>query len=460
MLLKDKAKYAWANLKARFKDIFEGGNADTFSPSLLEIQSSPPAPLSRSIACSITIAMVVFLFWSVWAEFDITITSAGNAIPTDKTKIVQSMEVARVTAIHIKDGDEVEQGQRLIELDATLAVSDHQKFAQDKRDAQLDVLRLEAQLKDEIDFSGSLTEASLPVIERQKHLLQSRVLEQRQKMAVLAQEIARKSADVLTAQANIRKIEDALPLLQQRLSMREKLWQEGFMAEVSVIESRLEFSSQAHELDVYRERLKEAVFAHKAAEKTSAQSNAEYKARISAELTEAHRRIQTNQQEIVKASFKESYQTLIAPISGTVQQLSVNTIGGVVNASQGLLIVVPKEGGIEVAAQVMNKDIGFLRLGLPVAVKLDAFDFTKYGSLSGELQWIGADALKDEKLGLVFPLRIILHDTRLPVSVNGEHPALRIGMSVTADIAIGKRKAYEYFLGPLLKYKNESLREP
>ena len=151
---------------------------------------------------------------------------------------------------------------------------------------------------------------------------------------------------------------------------------------------------------------------------------------------------------------------MIAPISGTIQQLSVNTIGGVVNASQAVLSVVPGEDGLEVAAQVMNKDIGFLRTGQPVTVKLDAYEFTKYGSLSGELQWIGADAVKDEKLGQVFPVRIILHDTRLPVEVNGEHPALRIGMSVTADIAIGKRKAYEYFLGPLLKYKNESLREP
>ena len=76
------------------------------------------------------------------------------------------------------------------------------------------------------------------------------------------------------------------------------------------------------------------------------------------------------------------------------------------------------------------------------------------------MQWTGADAIKDDKAGQVFPVRIILRHTRLPVAVNGEHPALRIGMSVTADIAIGKRKAYEYFLGPLLKYKNESLREP
>jgi len=118
---------------------------------------------------------------------------------------------------------------------------------------------------------------------------------------------------------------------------------------------------------------------------------------------------------------------------GVVQQLAINTVGGIVIAAQGLMVVVPHECGIEVLAQGPSRYIGFLRPGLPVAVKLDAFDFTKYGTLDGEVQRIGADAIKDDKAGQVFPVRIILRHTRLPVEVNGEHLALRIGKSVTAD---------------------------
>ena len=352
------------------------------------------------------------------------------------------------------------QGQRLIELDATLATADREKTRQDKQESELDILRLGSQLKLSTRLEVIPAHADPLAVERQKHLLISRVSEFQQKLAVLQQEISRKAADVLTAKANIRKIEDALPLLKQRLTMREKLWEEGFLAEASVIESRLEVSSQVNELAVFNERLKEARAAHKAAELASSQAHAEYIARVSAEMTDAQRRLQVDQQEFTKAVYREFYQILTAPISGTVQQLAVNTVGGVVNPAQGLMVVVPHEGGMEIEAQVMNKDVGFLRPGMPVTVKLDAFDFTKYGALSGQVQWIGADAVKDEKLGPVFPVRIVLHDTRLPVAVNGEHPTLRIGMSVTADISIGKRKAYEYFLGPLLKYKNESLREP
>jgi hemolysin D len=296
-------------------------------------------------------------------------------------------------------------------------------------------------------------------VERQKHLLLSRVAEQQQKMAVLEEETARKSADLATTNASIRKIEETLPMLQQRLAMRDKLWKDGFMAEIAVIESRLEVSTQLNELAILKERLKESKSALKATELARSQSQAEYISRVSAEMMDAQRRMQTGRQEFLKASYREAYQVLTAPISGTVQQLAVNTVGGVVNASQGLMTVVPKEGGIEVETKVLNKDIGFLQVGMPVAVKLDAFEFTKYGSLDGTVQWVGADAIKDEQLGQIFPVRIVLKQNHLPVAVQGSHPEIRIGMSVTADVAIGKRKAYEYFLGPLLKYKNESLRE-
>ena len=449
----------WLNWKKRWINAFEGGDSQVFSPTMLEVQTAPPAPLARSIAWSVSVALCIFVIWSLWADFDVTVSSVGSAIPSAKTKVVQALEVGRVTVIHVKDGDQVRQGQRLLELDATLAAADREKSGMDAQDAQLDVLRLGAQLRGITQLPLPPRDANLLAVERQKHLLVSRVSEQEQKLAVLQQEIARRSAELATTQASIRKIEETLPMLEQRLAMRDKLWKEGFFAELSLIESRLEVSSQTNELIVLKERLKESKSALKASEFARSQAQAEYISRVSAEMTDAQRRINAGHQEFVKASYREAYQVLTAPISGTVQQLAVNTVGGVVNATQGLMTVVPKEGGIEVEAKVLNKDIGFLRVGMPVAVKLDAFEFTKYGSLDGLVQWVGADAIKDEQLGQIFPVRIVLKQTHLPVAIEGSHPEIRIGMSVTADVAIGKRKAYEFFLGPLLKYKNESLRE-
>ncbi|WP_374349744.1 HlyD family type I secretion periplasmic adaptor subunit [Limnohabitans sp.] len=445
--------------RMKFVRAFEGGEAEAFSPTMLQVQNAPPAPLARTIAVSIAAFLLAFLIWSIWADFDVVVSASGSAMPSAKTKVVQSLDAGRVTAIHVKDGDAVEQGTPVVELDATVAGADREKTEQDALEAQLDVLRLKAQLAGQMTLGPIPETASAELVGRQKHLLISRSAEQQQKMAVLEQEVSRKRAELGSTTANIKKIEATLPMLQQRLDMREKLLKDGFVAELTVLESRLEVANQLSELTVQKEKLKESESALKASELAKLQAQAEYVSRTSAEMTDAKRRWLSGQQEFVKAAYKEAYQVLVSPIAGTVQQLAVHTLGGVVNPGQALMTVVPKEGGIEVEAQVLNRDVGFLKVGMPVTVKLDAFEFTKYGALEGVVQWIGADAVKDEKMGMYYPVRVLLQTTHLPIAVNGQHPEIRIGMTVTADIAIGQRKAYEYFLGPLLKYKNESLRE-
>jgi hemolysin D len=452
-------RFTIKSLKGMFYNTFEGGGHEAFSPALLQVQSSPPAPLARTISISITLSLLIFILWSLWADFDVVVSASGSAIPSAKTKVVQSLEAGRITTIHVKDGDAVHPGTPVVELDTTLATADREKSEQENLEAQLDVQRLKAQLSGDKNLHHIPAKATLDLIERQKHLLVSRSAEQQHKIAVLDQEIFRKRAEHSTTLANIKKLEVTLPMLQQRLDMREKLLREGFVAELAVIESRLEVAAQTNELAVQKEKLKESESAVRAAEFAKDQAHAEYGSRVSAEMTDAQRRLQSGQKEFVKAAYREMYQVLSSPISGTVQQLAVHTVGGVVNPGQSLMTVVPKEGGVEVEAQVLNKDVGFLRIGMPATVKLDAFEFTKYGALDGVIQWIGADAVKDEKLGSYYPVRLILNTTRLPVAVNGQHPEVRIGMAVTADISIGQRKAFEYFLGPLLKYKNESLRE-
>ena len=458
--IKKKLLFFYQALFRSLLNCFEGGDQHVFSPSMLQVQQSSPSPLARAITWVVCFGLFVFVVWSLWAEFDISVSASGTAMASTRTKVIQALEVSRVASISVNDGDRVFQGQELISLDPTVAEADHEKTRLDTLDASLDIQRLKAQLDGRLQLAADKTTPKSSAFETQNHLLRSRTLEQQQKLALLAQEVTRKRAELNTTKATLLKVQAALPMLQQRLAMRERLLLDGYVAEMAVIDNRLEVSSQQHEAAVLQEKLIETEAALRSAELAQSQARAEYVARTSLEMTEARRRWQTGTQEFIKAAYRRSYQVLTSPIDGVVQQLAINTVGGVVNAGQGLMVVVPHEGGIEVLAQVPSRDIGFLRPGLPVAVKLDAFDFTKYGTLDGEVQWTGADAIKDDKAGQVFPVRIILRHTRLPVAVNGEHPALRIGMSVTADIAIGKRKAYEYFLGPLLKYKNESLREP
>ena len=180
---------------------------------------------------------------------------------------------------------------------------------------------------------------------------------------------------------------------------------------------------------------------------------------MTTELADATKRRDATEKELTKAQQRTQLQVLRAPIDGVVQQLTVFTEGGVVTQAQVLMTIVPASEGLEVEAKVLNRDIGHVRVGQRVINKIETFDFTRYGYIEGEVQWVGTDAVVDERLGPVYPVRIRLLQSETPNVVRGKRGQITAGMSVTSDIRIGERRMAEYFMAPLLRYKEESLRE-
>lgn len=148
---------------------------------------------------------------------------------------------------------------------------------------------------------------------------------------------------------------------------------------------------------------------------------------------------------------------LRAPVAGTVQQLAVHTVGGVVTPAQALLVVVPSEDALEIEATVLNKDIGFVRPGKDVIVKVDSFPYSRYGYLTGKVVSVSHDAAQDEQLGLVFPARVKLEWATL--KIDGISARLNAGMSLSAEIKTGKRRVIDYLLSPFQQHTTEALRE-
>jgi hemolysin D len=145
-------------------------------------------------------------------------------------------------------------------------------------------------------------------------------------------------------------------------------------------------------------------------------------------------------------------------VDGVVQQLAVHTVGGVVTPGQQLMVVVPREARLEVEAWLENKDIGFVRPGQPVEIKVETFPFTRYGTLAGQVTSLSGDAVSVERLGLVYAARVSLE--RSVVRVDDRDVALAPGMAVTVEIMIGRRRALDFFLSPLLRRTQEAFREP
>lgn len=439
--------------------VVEGGGEGAFTPALLEIEKRPPAPLARIMAIVLMLVLLFALLWSFFSELDVVVTAPGKVVPSSRIKVIQPLEPGIVKAIHVRDGQAVKEGQVLVELDPTTTQADRNRIAADTMEARIEVARLTAQAEGQMTMSDLPPEADPTVVRTQEQILRSRLAEHQQRMAALEQEVARKRADRTAVAANVNKLSHALPLLEKRLKMKEELVKSAYVSEMAVIDNRLEVTNQRSDLIVQRARMRESEAGMSAAIKSRIQADAEFKSRTLLELAEARKRLQNAGQELIKAEQRKQQQTLVAPTSGIVQQLSVHTIGGVVTSAQPVLTIVPEGTNFEIEAQVLNKDIGFVRPGQDVVVKLDAFEYTKYGFLKGKMQWVGTDAIQDQKLGLFYPVRILVSTNRLPYTVDGRQSLIGAGMAVTSDIVISKRKVYEYFLAPLIRYKQESLRE-
>jgi hemolysin D len=429
-----------------------------FSSAALAVQVLPPPKVVRMVSLGICAMVGMALAFAALVSMDIVVTAQGRVSASGKSKVIQPLEAGVVKAIAVRDGQTVKAGDVLVELDATATLADRDRLQREAQETQADVLRLNALLSGKGEWA-QVPDLPAAMVANQQAVLASRRTEQDSRMAALDADIARRTADRDAIAANVAQLRTSLPLVRQKHEMREELASTGHIAKTGVIETQLELLNMEKELSVQGNRLNESAASLNAAVQQRKQAQAEFRARASAELVDATRKHDAARQELVKATQRRDLQTLRSPIDGVVQQLAVTTVGGVVTQAQPLMTIVPHNAVLEVEAQVMNRDIGHLKVGQRVINKVETFDFTRFGYIEGTVQWVGTDAINDPKLGPVYPVRIQLSKTETPNVVNGLHGTVTAGMSVTSDIRTGERRMIEYFIAPMLRYKQEALRE-
>lgn len=432
-----------------------------FLPAAISLQDTPVSAAPRVLAWLLIVFALVALLWSVFGYVEIVATARGRIIPDARTKVVQPFETSRVAAINVRDGQLVRKGQPLIVLDRTSTKADKQKVLDELSVARLALARAEALLR-------ALAEDEPPVlvldpveeptrIASARELLASEYGEFRSKLAGIDAEIARVAAERRTSVAIVRKIESTLPLLQARERDIGALVAEGYASRHEHMEreqARLEASA---DLVSVRSRLDELSASSREMAERRATLIAETRRVAASNVTEAQSRLAALKHELVKADSRERNTVLRAPTNGTVQQLAVHTVGGVVTPAQPLLLIVPADDSLEIEAMVRNQDIGFVSDGQRAEVKIDAFPFTKYGTVTAQITALSEDAVLDEENGLVFVARVRMDRDRIPV--DGKDVRLGAGMAVTVEIKTGSRRVIEYFLSPLIQHTSESLRE-
>jgi len=450
-----------------------------FLPAALEIVETPPSPLGRAVGATLIGLFVLALAWASLGHVDIVATAAGKIIPTGYSKVIQPFETGVVHAILVTNGQTVNAGDVLIELDSTINEGETNHLRGDLQSAQLDIARLRAALTDTDDPIAAFhpPEGANPaLVAMQRQFLVAQVAEHRAKIAALDGQRAQKEAELGTISATVDKLDAVIPTIEERVNIRKALSE--YSNRLQYFEVLQQLTESQQERLVQKSHLKEAKAAVAAIVETRGQTNAEYRRTLFGELAETERKAAGFAADLSKAEQRTKLQQLTAPVSGIVQQLSVHTVGGVVTPAQSLAVIVPSDSLLEVEAMVSNRDVGFVHAGDEVEIKVDTFDFTRYGLLHGQVLSISSDAIvrdnsanqsKDKQPGstsdssepkgqeLTYAARISVD--RAQMQVEDKKVNLSPGMAVTAEIKTGSRRIISYLLSPLVKYKQESLRE-
>ena len=459
-------------------------SARQFLPAALEILETPASPVGRAIGATIIVFFAIAIVWAALGHVDIIATASGKVVPTGRTKTIQPLETGIVSAIHVRDGDKVTAGQVLIELDRTVTQAEHERVAQDLTLAGLDVARLSA-LCDSFERLTAPhdlvppTGASAADIARTRSTMLAQASEQRTKLASIEQQIAQKQAEAQSVSAAIAKIDASLPLVEETATVRRKAMEIQYGNRIAYLDAQTRLVDQQNERIVQEHKLVELEAARQALEQQLGQTKSAFERQALTDLSDAQKKVDEFSQDLIKAERKFDEQVLRSPIDGTVQQLALHTVGGVVTAAQQLMVIVPADSRLEVEAMIYNRDIGFVSDGQPVEVKVDTFNFTRYGLLHGKVVVVSHDAIVRDKPNaksdsskaggalsdssepegqeLLYSARVALDETQM--QIEDKMVDLAPGMAVTVEIKTGKRRLIEYLMSPLLRYRQESLRE-
>ncbi len=432
--------------------MFNSKDKHQFTPLLVEIEDRPTSPLGRSLLYAILAFMTIGILWLSFAKIDVVVSARGKVVPDGEIKTLQPVETGVIGSILVKEGQSVKKGEVLMEIDPSVTESDLASKQKNLSLLELEIERLDAQINDRA-FHPSSTCQDTSAIATQQMMYTSGKLAYDQQRQVLQEQIRQNDEQTLTAKADKSRLKQLLASAKDH---------EARLKEVLDIIAKKEYEDAKNQRIEYQEQLtmKEHVIAQSQGKLNELNQQLrlitqEYRNKLLTDLTQKSKEATSLRTEVETTQFRNAKQQITAPTDGYIGKLLVHTVGGVVTPAEKLLTLIPKGVPLIIQATVLNQDIGFITKEMEAAIKIDTFDFQKYGLLHGKVKHIADDAIEDEKLGPVYEITIDPKETTL--RVEGKELTINPGMSVTAELKVGKRRVIEFFIYPMIKYLDEGL---
>ncbi|MBD9359929.1 HlyD family type I secretion periplasmic adaptor subunit [Methylomonas fluvii] len=452
------------------KPATNSGQLLDFQPGLLRIQRQPPHPMACVVLYSLLILLVFLLAWAAFGELDIVAVAEGKLVPSSYLKIVQPAEQGIVKDILVQEGESVEAGQVLMRMDAVYSDADRKTLTNDYHSNRLALRRIDAQLsehplqKDDLDppeLYGQVASQYAANIHAYRNALS-------QERSVLE-----KAQHDLTAAEQVKtKLVQTLPHYREQENAFEQLAKRGYGGRIQANEKVRERIEKEQDLLTQASVIQAAKATITQSRTHIEQITADYLRQLQADRVDVSTKLEKVRQELAKIEHRNELLELKAPQAAVIKDLATHTIGTVASPGTILMTLVPINENLRAEVWVTNEDIGFIRPGQPVKLKLAAFPFQKYGLVEASISHVSADAVdkqssdgmsqpaeKNNKTAVPLAYRA-LADLRAPYLENeGQQHLLTAGMQVSAEIKLGTRTVLEYLLSPVRKAFHEAARE-
>ncbi len=453
-----------------------------FLPAALAIRDRPASPYALGFVWTVAAGFALALAWSCFARLDIFAVAPGRVQISGRSKVVQPYDTGKVQAVRVENGSQVKAGDVLVELEPTEAEADYRSKALLLESLEAEIPRRMAEVKAfranaraaVPDFPDAVSEL---VRERELSALSAELSQYLAARETIVASIAEKDATEERLAGSIAARRRLLTLHKERAEMRETLASKAAGSRASVIDAVQVVEQTMGDLAAETGQLAETKAARRSLERKAEQLTEDAVAQQVQRVTELSQKRDGIRQEVIKASLRLDRTRLTAPIDGTVQQLAVTTLGQVVGSGSSVLVVVPQDGTMEIEALIQNRDVGFVTPGQEATIKVDAFPFTRYGTLPGRVVRVSRDAIDDREAGgsadtlsaargsspvsgtprtqnLVYPVTIELGAS----TITGDAGPVRLtpGMTATVEIRTGSRRVIDFLLSPILETTSQA----
>jgi adhesin transport system membrane fusion protein len=418
---------------------------------------------SHLLLLAIFIVGVVFVVWSNYAVLDVITRGEAKVVPSSQTQVIQSLDGGILEDMKVRDGQTVEKGQPILIIRNDTAVASLAELTQRFYIATAAIARLQAEIDgvksaDDIKFPKDLVEKYPDKVAAEKGQFTVRAAQLRSQQATLNDEVAQRQQEVRAIDTKIKSARSLIGTAQKRLDNLIKLRAAGGAGENEVLEGQQQVQQFQADIENAQAERPAAMAALQAAQSKGMEAVQTYRAQAAQEIAKHQTDLSTVTESMKDAGAKVRRTEVLSPVKGTVKDIKIRTIGGVIQPAQDIMEIVPIEDNLLIEANIRPQDRGFIAPGQPAKVKITAYDFSIYGGLDGTVEDISADAIENEKKELYFRVRLRTTKNSL-VGKEGQDLPIIPGMTASVDILTGKKTVLEYLLKPILKAREQALTE-